>query len=211
MIQTIRTITIGFSMYTDRHPQAPSLAHIVWARNSISHDLLSLPPAAMNVPLDPETAIYEAIRYSVLAYMLLVLFPIPVFSGSHIKVATRLLTALDDCSQLDLWDEWSGLLLWSSLLGGMLGHHDGDEDPGSTPSTEADQGGITLTSRFVKMTTKADVKHKPSAWGLVRDICGRFLWFEGDECEGVGKSFWNLACESILPEKSYGGTGSVLF
>ncbi|KAK7894530.1 hypothetical protein LTR67_006291 [Exophiala xenobiotica] len=211
MIQTIRTITIGFSMYTVRHPQAPSLAHIVWARNSISHDLLSLPPAAMDMPLDPETAIYEAIRCSVLAYVLLVLFPIPVFSGSHIKVATSLLTALDDCNQLDLCDEWPGLLLWSSLLGGMLGHHDGGEDPGSRPSTEADQGAITLTSRFVKMITKADVKHKPSAWGLVRDICSRFLWFEGEECEGVGKSFWNLACESILPEKAYGGTGNVLF
>ena len=33
---------------------------------------------------------------------------------------------------------------------------------------------------------------------IVRNICFRFLWFDGPECDGVGQAFWNEACENVL-------------
>jgi hypothetical protein len=232
MIHTIRTVTIGFSMYCSGHPQAPSLAHIIWARNSIQHDLLSLPPTISppsDLPLDLESScLYELIRFGVLGYTLLVLFPMPRVTTTHAKLAQQLMQALDDCTLLNLWDQYPGLLLWTTVIGGILSHcSDKDEDDndgdgssprntpfndneddddysnGSSPLSNKDAATSvllgSLTPYFIRTTTRPGVKQELSAWGLVRDLCGRFLWFEGDECEGAGKEFWRLACESILP------------
>lgn len=198
VIQNIRTITIGYSMYISRHPQAPSLARIVWARNSVQHDLLSVPDAAAEAMDDSHAALYDLTRLSALAYMVLVLFPLPRFAGIHAKVARQLVLTLDECTDLGLWDDYPGLLLWSTILGGILSNPDEDDDASASPSSETDEEATMLISRFVKMTTQAGVKHQPTAWGLVKDMCGRFLWFEGDECEGLAKAFWGLACKTVL-------------
>ena len=200
VIQNIRTITIGYSMYASGHPQAPSFARIVWARNSVQHDLLSVPERSAEVMDDSEAALYSLIRLSTLAYMVLVLFPLPRFAGVHEKLAPQLILTLDEGTGLGLWDEYPGLLLWSTIFGGILSSGNENDNPGSGPSSECDGEAAMLTSRFVKMMTRAGVKHQLSAWGLVKDMCGRFLWFGGEECEGLGKAFWRLTCETVLAD-----------
>ena len=204
-IDTIRFITLGFYMYQSRHPSAPSLVRIIWARNCVHHDLLSLPTTLIHsdASKQPQTrtsptpshshlihpalqALYEVLRLSALAYMLLMLFPVPRMAGIHAKLSQSLMLALDNCTVLDLWDQHPQLLLWSTVLGGII----------------ADEG--TLRSWFADMASQARPRltqdTNVTSWKAVRDICASFLWFPGPECDGEGRKFWEEVERPVLPK-----------
>jgi len=197
IIATIRLITIGFDMYLSHHPAAPSLVRILWARNSVQHDLLSLVPKSIAIAADGSAmyeGLYELVHLSTLAFTLLVLFPIPRVAGLHAKLSQRLMLALDNCTLQRLWEQYPDLLLWATVSGGMI----------AEGSLRTWFGEMTRRARpqtgWVKQAQPQGSGAAPEdlPWAVVREICSRFLWFDGAECEGEGKVFWDEACKMEL-------------
>lgn len=155
VISNARLITIGLDAYTSQDTAAPTLNRIVWARNFLAHDLLSSPsaltssvhhqphrqisPSSLSMLSVPH-ALYNLLRLSLLAYTLLVLFPMPRVTGLHAKLSQHLMLALDDCTVLELWTtEWRELLMWSTLLGGMVAVEDDDDNHDDDDSEHEDE------------------------------------------------------------------------
>jgi hypothetical protein len=151
VVETIRLITTGFAQHLAGQSEAPSLNQIVSARNFMTHDLLSLQPAsdpvssphstssssASTPPMasspisshQPQTqAIYSLISLSLLTYNLLVLFPLPRSTNLHVRLSRNLMLAVKDCTNLNLWRSHGKLLLWSTVLGGILCEETGLRD-----------------------------------------------------------------------------------
>ena len=237
-ISNARLVSTGFNEYLSKCPSAPTLNRIVWARNFMTHDLLSLPltlpsPSAqsglnyhshhdsdqmMNIS-SPLHALYNLIRLSTMAYTLLVLFLPPHIAGIHDRLSQQLMLALDDCTVLDLWNTHPSLLLWSTILGGIVADESTlrpwfaemarqartrmpnlalmdsrDKDRSRSRST----GRQRSHSRSRSMPDASIKREADASWTIVRDVCFRFLWFEGPERDGFGRAFWDEACEEVL-------------
>ncbi len=236
IVHNARLITIGFDAHLSRQADAPTLTRIVWARNFMTHDLLSLPLTIPDLPNtdsseaqphvpSPSSSInnallqslYNLMRLSAITYTLLVLFPMPRVTGLHAKLSQQLTIALDDCIVLDLWNTHPKLLLWATMLGGIV------SDQGSPRSWFAEMTrqartkipNLSLTdsscrsrststsrqrshSRSRSTPAAAGRREATAAWTIVRDICLHFLWFDGPECDGAGLAFWNESCENDL-------------
>lgn len=175
IIDMLREVTIGYDNYLHQVTPHPSLERILWARNSLQHDLISLPDRSQE-GLKHDSCLYELCRLGTMAYTLLVLFPVPRIAGMHPRLAKRLISTMDDCMMLGMWDEYPGLLLWTTILGGMVAE--------ATPS---------LRRLYVSLSKWTSIKHTPGAWTLVREICGGFLWLEED-CDEAGRALWNDIC-----------------
>jgi hypothetical protein len=215
MFQIIRFIemtTIGLEMYSTLHSAAPKLSRIVVARNQITHDLLSLPSeldcrhqynttsAESNTSgaLALRQALYNLLRLSTLAFDLLVLFPLPLCSGIHSALAEQLGAALEDCNLLNLWNLHTEFVLWSIIIGGAISRGLKTEPyfaglarkactklPNSSPKIHKAQ-----TSSNSSKTASTSRAHTSLQWEKCRDICYRFLWYSGPECNGQGRAFW---------------------
>lgn len=197
VIDTVRLITIGYDMYLSQDPLAPSLVQILWARNSVTHDLLSLSGRAMPdesqerseidvVDAQDMEALYSLVRLSTLAYTLLVLFPMPRVAGLHANLSKQIRSALKVCTALDFWDEHPSHLLWAAMIGGSV----------------ADKGGSVRGWFVDALTTYSPIRCGAAAWPAVRDIITRFLWFDGPECEGAGRDVWMEACPCQPEDRS---------
>ncbi|KAJ9640592.1 hypothetical protein H2204_003220 [Knufia peltigerae] len=171
-IETIRDVTIGYDLYMRKDPTAPRHIHVVWARNTLLHDLLRLPDRSWDDnPLIWDSCIYEICRLGTLAYMLLVLFPLPRVSGLHYTLARRIQHALDSCLVFDLWERHAELLLWATTLGGIL--------------AEAS----TLRPWFCQVAIKLCRELTLYSWTDIKGVCLTFLWYEQD-CDKLGEDFW---------------------
>jgi len=179
IVDRLREITIGYDKYLHQVTPHPSLERILWARNSLQHDLISLPERSDEL-LKHNTCLYELCRLGTMAYTLLVLFPVPRVTGMHPRLAKRLLTAMDNCLILGMWDEYPGLLLWATILGGIIA-----------------EGTPNLRQLYISISRWTSVKHNTSAWNLVREICAGFLWLE-DECDEDGRVLWNDICAATI-------------
>ncbi|OQU96040.1 hypothetical protein CLAIMM_02179 isoform 3 [Cladophialophora immunda] len=229
VVNNARLITIGFDAYLSGHPSAPSLDQIVWARNFMTHDLLSL-PLALPLPYlrhgaaqmhdggsssimthsSPLHSLYDLVRLSTMAYTLLVLFPVPSVAAIHGKLTRELMLALDDCTVLELWTTHSRLLLWSTVLGGIVAK-DTSLRPWFAEMIRQARTKIPslalMDSRSRSRSRHSSYNSSPSSedgtqgesgvlWTVVKDICFRYLWFDGTECEGLGRMFWQEACDN---------------
>ncbi|EXJ71060.1 uncharacterized protein A1O5_06053 [Cladophialophora psammophila CBS 110553] len=239
VVHNARLITIGLDAYLSRHPSAPSLNRIIWARNFMTHDLLSLPltpplpdlcPNAahrhdssssnMTTLCSPLHSLYNLVRLSTMAYTLLVLFPVPTVAGIHGKLTQQLMLVLDDCTVMDLWTTHPKLLLWSTVLGGIVA-----KDTSLRPwFAEMIRQARTKTTNLALMDSASRGSRSrdrsydnpnPSMedrtegesralWTVVRDMCCRFLWFDGPECDGLGGAFWEEACDTTQRLRTMG-------
>lgn len=183
-IDTICEISKGYDLYLRKDDSAPRLIHVIWGRNCLIHDLLSLPDRSSD-PLSPDSCLYEVCRLATLAYMLLVLFPFPRVSGPHYLLAQRLMHILGSCWTFGLQQEYQDLFLWASMLGGILA-----ED-------------TALRIWFIEeLRLPREQALKP--WNLVKDVCTCFLWFEQD-CDAPGEKLWMEVSQMIKhkPELSH--------
>ncbi|KAK4939685.1 hypothetical protein LTR10_020075 [Elasticomyces elasticus] len=168
-IDTICEITKGYDLYVHKNESAPQLIVIIWGRNCLIHDLLSLPDKSSD-PLNPDSCLYEVCRLSTLAYMLLVLFPFPRVSGLHHTLAQRLMLILDTCWTFGLQQEYRDLFLWATLLGGILAQ---------------DTASRVWFTEELRLPREQALK----PWDTIKDVCVQFLWFEQD-CDAPGEEFW---------------------
>ncbi|OAG45406.1 hypothetical protein AYO21_00040 [Fonsecaea monophora] len=231
IVNNARLITIGFDAYLSGLSSAPSLNQIVWARNFMTHDLLSAPSellvpysrtvssspqdndsSSIMVPSSPLRSLHNLVRLSTMAYTLIVLFPVPSVAGIHGKLTRELMLALDNCTVLELWATHSRLLLWSTVLGGVIA-----QNTSLRPwFTEMIRQARTKIPRLALLNAKGRSRSKSrhsshsvssvsdddgtdgdsdALWPVVKGICFRFLWFDGPECDGQGRVFWGEACD----------------
>jgi hypothetical protein len=212
IIRFTRMTTIGLEMYSTLHTAAPKLSRIVVARNQITHDLLSLPSelycshqyntasAESNTSgaLALRQALYNLLRVSTLAFDLLVLFPLPLCVGLHSALAEKLGAALEDFNLLNLWDLHSELVLWSIIIGGTISRGLKTEpyfaDLARRACTKLSNSSPKIHkaqhSRNSSKSAPISRAHTPLQWEKCRDICYRFLWYSGPECNGQGRAFW---------------------
>ncbi|KAJ9500268.1 hypothetical protein H2202_004063 [Exophiala xenobiotica] len=208
VLANVRTISIGYDMYLSQQPLAPSLVQILWARNSVTHDLLSLNTsltsgdlaaaatrnspelcsderreAGMVLDVSEMQALYQVVRLSTLAYTLLVLFPMPRVAGVHATLAKQIMAAVKTCMALGLWERGmqgpQGLLLWATIMGGMVAD---ENEP--------------VREWFVNvLTRKNTLPCEEDMWEDMRGVVAQYLWFDGPECDGVGREVWMEVCE----------------
>ena len=211
VVASVRTITIGYDMYLSQQPLAPSLVQILWSRNSVTHDLLSLNTsltsgdlaaaaaasaqdseelsthkrreAGVALDVSEMQALYQVIRLSTLAYTLLVLFPMPRVGGVHAALARQIMAAVKTCMALGLWERrmqgHEELLLWATMMGGMVANEN-----------------APVREWFVNvLTMKSPVLCEKDMWEEVRGVVTQYLWFDGPECDGVGREVWIEVCE----------------
>lgn len=181
-IDTIQEVTFGYDLYLRKDKSAPRLIHVIWGRNCLLHDLLSLPDRSAEI-LDFDSYLYEVCRLGTLAYMLLVLFPLPRVSGLHYTLAQRLMLALDNCSVSEACYEYPDLLLWAMVLGGIL----------------AD--GTDLRPWFIELLTRTPETYGSWAWGTVKEVCAKFLWLEED-CDEAGEAVWREVDDTLPPSRT---------
>jgi hypothetical protein len=207
VLTNVRTISIGYDMYLSQQPLAPSLVQILWARNSVTHDLLSLntsltsgdlaAAATRNSPefssderreagvaldVSEMQALYQVVRLSTLAYTLLVLFPMPRVAGVHATLAKQIMAAVKTCMALGLWERGMqgphDLLLWATMMGGMVAD---ENEP--------------VREWFVNVLTRKNTLPCEDMWEDMRGMVTQYLWFDGPECDGVGREVWMEVCE----------------
>lgn len=178
IIDLFREVTIGYDNCLRQVTPHPSLERILWARNCLQHDLISVLEISQD-DLKHDNCLHELCRLGTMAYTLLVLFPVPRVAGMHPRLAKRLFDTMDNCTVLGMWDDYPGLLLWTTILGGIVAE--------TIPS---------LRRLYVSISRWTPVKHTPGAWNLVRDICAGFLWLE-EGCDEAGRALWNDICIAI--------------
>jgi hypothetical protein len=185
VIDYVRHVSIGYELCLDKDSQMPRFVHVIWGRNCLIHDLLSLPDRSVEA-VDPESCLYELCRLGVLAYMLLVLFPLPRISGLHLTLASRLSSAIVNASPcLDEWTTCQPLTLWATVMGGILA-----EDNPEWRTWYIDRARRLNTDEM--------------SWQQVKnDICACFLWLER-ECDEAGENLWFDVSENVSGQASSG-------
>ncbi|KAI1629914.1 hypothetical protein EDD37DRAFT_75126 [Exophiala viscosa] len=168
-VATICEISKGYDLYMHKDKSAPELIVIIWGRNCLIHDLLSLPDKSSD-PLNPDSCVYEVCRLATLAYMLLVLFPFPRVSGMHYTLAQRLMLILNTCWTFGLQQEHRELFLWATMLGGILSQN-------------------TALRVWFTEELRLPAQQAQKSWSSIKHVCARFLWFEQD-CDAPGEELW---------------------
>ncbi|KIX97703.1 uncharacterized protein Z520_06481 [Fonsecaea multimorphosa CBS 102226] len=229
IIHNTRLITMGFDAYLSGHSSAPSLNQIVYARNFMTHDLLSLPlpylrpgsgqrhegsSSSIMTHSSPLHSLYNLVRLSTMAYTLLVLFPVPSTASIHDKLTRELMLALDDCTVLELWTTYPQLLLWSTVLGGVVARNTSlrpwfaemirqarTRIPSLTLVEARSRSRGSRHSSYHSSPSSDDGRTRGgesgALWPVVKDLCFRFLWLDGPECDGLGRMFWEEACDNM--------------
>ena len=179
-----RTLVVSYNQYQRRYSQPqhnlrPDLKHVHFARILLMHDLLMLPPMSHRTHL-----LYEALRYTVLAFMQLVLFPIACVNNMPHRLLSLLVPLLRQAttktspdSRLD-----TSVFLWSWMLAGMLALEH--------LKTKAESKWMDELAPYVEQVS---IKTEKSSWEMVKGVMETFLWVES-ECDGSGRQWWNYAC-----------------
>lgn len=176
-INTVKEVAVGYDLYLHRDRSAPLLLLIIWGRNCLLHNLLCSPDRS-DILFDLEPCLYELCRLGTLAFMLLVLFPLPRVSGIHYTLARRLMLALDNFPIFEPRYPPPDLNLWVTVMGGLLA----DRDP--------------LRRYFMERATRISEDHGIIDWHSVKDVCATFLWLEAD-CDAPGELFWEEVAQSF--------------
>lgn len=131
--------------------------------------------------------------------------------------------ALDECMLLDLWGIYPDVMLWCTVLGGVVSEQTDLRDcfvemaeraykkvdglAGRTRTSDSSAAGRSPSrSHQQRGNQSGDLKLNPkqegrinvdTSWTVVREICTSFLWFDGSECDGAGRAFWHQVGEIV--------------
>lgn len=202
IIQNIRSMTIGYDLYLDQNDDGQIFARLLNARNWVQHDLLSLDENADRTIALTDTRFddvyrlqtssplrdyqYMILRYSVMIYVLLVLFPLPRSTGVHSKLAIRLMRAINGCGPNVSSNQ--GFLIWAVMLGGAVAEGDIRTlfidrllqilDPGETARRPPRDSCVQITHLA------------QSWWHRIEDQCKNYLWYRRFDFEREISHFW---------------------
>ena len=180
-INYVVEITLGYDRYEHSTPDAPILHQVIRARSAVIHDILSLPDPPPSTPIPTptssaiialDTTIYSLSRLATFSYLLIALYPISRENGPHEELARRIQSLLENASLLNMWETHSSLLVWASMLGGIMAKD------------------TILRPWYVEHINQSGIKHTLIAWPPVSAVLTGFLWLES-ECNREGKELWN--------------------
>ncbi|KAL4862824.1 hypothetical protein BDV12DRAFT_202685 [Aspergillus spectabilis] len=115
----------GYSTLLEKHSQGYlpglDLEYVLEFRNMIQHRVMSLPTTEeMRHNLQSVPPTYEALRLGLIAYSLLVLFPISPVTEPHLRLAHLLRYELKLTEvNLEIWMPMVELLIWVLMIGGI--------------------------------------------------------------------------------------------
>ena len=196
VIHTMRDITVGLDHYQRGGTDSPELMQIAMARNFAQHDLLSLPHLS-SVISSQENCIYEVCRLASLIFSDMVLWPLPAATKVRERLALNLMSALGACRLLLSWASYPSLLLWATVLGGIVA------------------GRTARRNWFFRQLDNGVIKRTMNAWSVVKGILSTFLWWDF-VCHEPAAEFWKDACVdanrpvtlSPTNERAYASPGS---
>lgn len=111
VLRSMCKTTVALDHYHDRGGVA-DLRDIIAARNTIQHQLLSL-------PTELEHGIYDLCRFAALIFSDMVLFPLPPATAVKPRLAVQLRRALGPFSVESWRNEHLHILLWAVVMGGI--------------------------------------------------------------------------------------------
>ncbi|RMZ80582.1 hypothetical protein DV738_g2734, partial [Chaetothyriales sp. CBS 135597] len=171
VIDHVVQLTLGYDRYERSRPDAPLLFHILHARSTVLHDLLSLPDSVGDGVGPPDSIIYEISRLGSIAYLLVSLYPISPGNGPHEDIAQRIQGLLKHASQSGMWQTHLSLLVWAVVLGGIMAK------------------ALDIRPWYVEYLTSSGLKDLFPDWASVSTIMNGFLWHKSG-CEDEGKKLW---------------------
>ena len=170
ILRNVSEITLAFDRFQRKSPDAPDFNSIIRARSAVVHDLLSLPDYT-DGDGSVETTTYHLCHLGGMAYMLVCLYPLYQDTGPHEELSKRIKVVLEHASSRGMWESHPGLLLWASVLGGMLS-----------------QGNV-LRLWYVEHLSQSGIKNSLLSWAAVSGTLMCFLWLES-ECDQQGQELW---------------------
>lgn len=203
LIRYTQLVTAGYEAFKAMNEAAPSLVQLLAGRNSILHEILALDPrvrltrsddphvpsrlplprshsnvhrGTLDVSGINDDVLLAFIRLATLAFVLLVLFPMPRAAGIHDRLSDELFQSLVQCNNRGLWERFSDLLLWGTLLGGAIANESSRSYFEETLLSW--ESGNALFQHKGK-----DIKTEAELWRHARYVCGSFLWYDGSESE----------------------------
>ena len=134
----------------------------------LQHQVLSIPSGG--------DLLFELCRVAVTAYLTECLEPLPVVGLFHRTSSRRLMLLIDECDKLGYLTTFSGLLLWSTILGGWVSR--------SSP----------LHLWYVEQLRDSPIAVTEESWDEIRDLTEQYLPFRNRQLEGCLR-FWSEACK----------------
>lgn len=219
-IRNIRLVTLGYDICL-REPHNTNLfTRVVGARNCLQHDLLSLSDCydCTNIavstisnrdrsPFDHFSRLsdlrkneYKILRYSVMVYVLLVLFPLPRSAGIHSKLAIRLIRAINLCTTDIYPGTHKGFLIWATMLGGAVAEGDLRLLLADKILHMLELGGHMPKSRDYD-TTRIEQQIE-TCWQYIEEQCKSFLWYWKFDFEREVGQFWQICVLEIIGRES---------
>ena len=187
----LRSFTLGLDLFMRKKPGSPTLLQLLWARNSITHDLLSISAQQPHSDCAGDVlsaCLHNVGRLAMLAYSLLVLFIMPRVAGVHAVLSKALLGALDKCTGVPGVSAYSDFTLWATILGGIVA--DDELRPYFVERLLYTQMPAVSLAEVLRTRDNQILATEAVTWSRVREICRTFLWFDNVEFELEAGFFW---------------------
>lgn len=189
-LQHTRSVVVRYNQWQRRFTQAnarPDLKHLYFARMLIMHDILDLP--SLSDKTTNNKLLYDILRYALLAFNQLVLFPLAQVNDMPnrlLRILVPLLTqaahqttALPAVPAAQTFD--TSVFLWAWMLSGML-----------ALEHLQTKGNSEWMDELAPMVERVAIKAEKDAWGMVKGVMEGFLWLDS-ECDSGGKVWWGYA------------------
>ncbi|KAL3466991.1 hypothetical protein BJX64DRAFT_284139 [Aspergillus heterothallicus] len=157
------------------------MGYVIEVRNLIHYHVMSLPALGETLnPCQELSPTYGALRLSLIAYSLLVLFPIPLGTDPFPRLVSQLRYELELTGvSLDIWMPMVELLLWVLMIGGI-----------SATDTEH-------RSWYVDQIQWLSTLLGIASWDQVKDTMASVLWIESP-CDVEGEALWQEVQQTNL-------------
>jgi hypothetical protein len=174
VLDCMEAITTGIDHYLQGKPGRLTLGQIVRTRTGIQKRLLVLPTAIelnINTTVSSCPNIYECCRLMAMIFSIAVIYPILNTYDVLQTLVRQLIAGLEAMDIESLSVDYSGVLLWILVLGGIA------------------TLGKPERSWFVSNLALINVKRVKLDWNGVEDILKSFLWLES-ACSPGGRRLW---------------------
>jgi hypothetical protein len=174
VLDCMEAITIAIDYSLQGTPCGLTLGQIVRTRTGIQKRLLVLPTAKelnINTSVSSCPNIYECCRITAMIFSIAVIYPIPNTYDVLQTLVRQLKASLKVVDIENLSVDYSGVLLWILVLGGIAAL------------------GKSERPCFVSNLALINVKRLKLDWGGVEDILKSFLWLES-ACSPGGRRLW---------------------
>ncbi|KAL2819262.1 hypothetical protein BDW59DRAFT_181675 [Aspergillus cavernicola] len=175
----------GYTTLLDRYSQGllPQLemGYVLELRNMIHHHVMSLPTVDELLTSHQDLpSTYGSLRLGLIAYSLLILFPVPLTTDPHPRLADLLRYELELTQmKLDIWMPMVELLLWVLVLGGVAAV------------------GTVHRPWYVDQIQWLSVVIGIESWEQLKDTMASILWLDS-ACDIEGLILWEEVQDCVL-------------